>query len=427
MVRKHVAAETTSLTRSPLLTPVELHRAPVQLLPTRRIDLVAQFSGAFDLAEGQPMGHAASVAHIALAFGRELRLDAAGRRRLLYAALLHDAGVAIRVLPPGVEAAGGHTAAGAWLASLIGLDAETQRVIRCTHERWDGDGRPGRLVMSDIPIESLVISAAHWVTDLVTPLDNPLRVRAALRTFQVRDLEPLVGLRVARAALAQLHRDEVWMSLWDEQLAARVALQAPDDGQPATAHVEHIAAAIGVVVDAAVREPGRAERVAELAVELGRQAGLAATLGPALRVAALVMDIGQLGVPRHVTEKLAILSIDEMELMRRHPGWAARLLETLPGFEELALWVESHHERPDGRGYPESLTQTEIPLPARILAVADSYWALRAPRAYRPALDDEDATRVIEQAAVTQFDPGVASVLRRALRAIEARAAVAAA
>ncbi len=422
MVQQQIAAETISLTRAPLFGPVELLRAPVHLEAARRIDLVAHFSGAFDLAEGQPIGHAARVAHLALAFARELKLDSASRRRVVYAALLHDAGVAIRDLPPGVDGTGGHTAAGAWLASLIGLDQETQHVIRCTHERWDGDGRPARLVMSDIPIEALAITAAHWVTDLLGPLDNPLRARAALRAFPLDELEPLVGLRVARAAMEQLRQDGVWMALWDEQLSERVAEQAPGEGRASIQHVEHVASAMGVMIDSAVRERGRSELVADLAFELGRQLGMEATHGRALRVAALVMDIGQLGVPRHITEKPAILSIDEMELMRRHPGWAARLLETLPGFEEVALWVESHHERPDGRGYPDLLTQTEIPLAARVLAVADAYWALRAPRPYRDALNAEGATAVIEEASGTQFDAGVAAALRRALRAIEARA-----
>lgn len=401
--------------------PTDLYHAPVQLEPVRRVDLVAHLSGAFDLAEGQPMGHAARVAHLAMAFGGRLQLDGGSRRRLLYASLLHDAGVAVRELPAGVDSTGGHTAAGAWVASLIGLDQETQHVIQCSHERWDGDGRPYRLAMMDVPVESLAIIAAHWVTDLLGPQDSPLRARAALRSFQPDDLEPLVGLRVAQAALAELRDDDVWMSLWDHELTTRITERVPGEGRPAMQHVERVAAAIGTVIDSAVREPGRALRVAELAAALGRQLGLDVMSARALHVAGLVMDIGQMGVPRHVTQKSSILSIEEMEVMRRHSGWAAQLLEGVPGFGELSTWVEAHHERPDGRGYPSLLSAAEIPFPARILAVSDTYWALRAERPYRAALSERDATAVIEEATGSQFDAGVASVLRRALRALAAR------
>lgn len=280
--------------------------------------------------------------------------------------------------------------------------------------------------MADIPIAALLVIAGHWAADALGSSEHPLRARASLSGFTVDDLEPLVGLRVARAAIDELRGDAVWMSLWDDRLTSLVAAQAPGEGRPTHQHVEHVAAAMGEVVDAAVREPGRSERVGALAMELGSMLGLEAAYQRALRIAGLLLDVGLLGVPRSITEKPAILSIDEMELMQRHPGWAARWLEGLPGFAEIAHWVEAHHERPDGRGYPDQLTAPELPLASRILAVADSYWALCAERPYRAALAPAEAVAVIEGAAGQQFDAGIASQLRRAVAALERREASAA-
>jgi HD-GYP domain-containing protein (c-di-GMP phosphodiesterase class II) len=184
--------------------------------------------------------------------------------------------------------------------------------------------------------------------------------------------------------------------------------------------VDRLAAAIGRMVDSSVHEAGHASSVAMLAVEIGRQLDLDESYRRALRIASQVLDLGQLGVPRHITEKPAILSVDEMEIMRQHPGWAAQILEPIPGFMEVAHWVESHHERPDGRGYPEGLDGNEVPLGARILAVTDSFWALCSERPYRPALTPLQAVGVIEDGAGTQYDPSVVRVLRSALAAMRA-------
>ena len=399
---------------------VETYRVPVQLQPIRRAEMLAHLAGAFDLAEGQPVGHSVRVAHLASAFARNLRLDAPVRRRVILASLLHDAGVAVRTLPEGVDSAGGHTAAGAWVASLMGLDAGVQAAILASHERWDGDGRPHRLAMDDIPVEALLVGAAHWVADFLGPVTHPLRARSELRAITIDDLEPLIGLRVGHAVLDEVRGDAVWMQMWSDDLATQVAQSVPGEGRPTTAHVDRIASAVGEVVDAAVREPGRSANVAMLAMEIGRALGLDESYRRALRVAAQVLDIGQLGVPRHITEKPAILSVEEMEVMQHHPGWGSQLLERVPGFAEIARWVEAHHERPDGRGYPEQLTDSEVPLGARILAVADSFWALCAERPYRAAMSHADALAFIERAAGAQYDRNVVRALRPALAAMQA-------
>ena len=98
----------------------------VELLPARPAEILAPLSGAFDLAEAQSPGHAARVAHIAVTVARQLGLDAAPRRIVLHGALLDDAGVAVGELPEGVADTGGHTAAGAWVASRFGFDERVQ-------------------------------------------------------------------------------------------------------------------------------------------------------------------------------------------------------------------------------------------------------------------------------------------------------------
>ena len=291
-----------------------------ELQPLRRIDLVARVSGAFDLAESQQLGHAARVAQIALAIARRLGLEARTKHRLLYAPLLHDAGVAVRELPKDFDPIGGHTGAGAWAASLLGLNERVQEAIRCSHERWDGDGRPQGLAMAAIPEEALLVAAAHWVSDQISPEDNPLRARAKVLGSSAPSLGPLVGARIAEALFEVLREDATWMPLWDDRLPAQLAELAGGEGKPSLRTVETVSTALGDIVDASSREPGRSRRVSTLASELARLLSFDELDQLRMSIAGHLMDVGQLGVPRHIGEKPDILSVDEMEIMRRHPG-----------------------------------------------------------------------------------------------------------
>ncbi len=398
-----------------LLEPEFSEARAFELQPARPAALIAPLSGAFDLAESQSPGHAVRVAHIALTICSRLNLSAASRRTVLYASLLHDAGVAVAELPPGVNGDGGHTSAGAWVASRFGLDTEVQRTIASTHERWDGDGRPRGVSGEEIPIEARVINAAHWASDIAEGSENPLRARAALQKLHPRDVSGLAGPEIAEVLAEVVREDDTWTTMWDEQLAMMIAGQASGEGRATVKNVERIAVAMGEVTDASLREPGRSGRVAELATQLARRMGMPHSERRAVGVAARLLDIGQLGVPRHITEKPAILSLEEMELMRHHPGLGARLIEHVPGMVEVAQWVHAHHERLDGRGYPDMLDSYEIPLASRILAVADSYWALRADRPHRESFSDDEAREILEAGAGERYDVDVVMMLEPSL------------
>ena len=383
------------------------------LRPVRRVEILAHFSGAFDVAEQQQPGHAARVAYVAHEVGRRLGFGSEERRRLLAVGLLHDAGVAVRH-------EGGHMAAGAWVANRFGFDEAVSSAVSATHERWDGAGRPHGLGGAEIPIEALLVSAAHWACEYADSAMSPLRARSELQNSSIGDIEPLAGPEVAAALRAALRDDQTWLAMWNDDLARAVGQAAIGEPRASLGRLAQAARVMGEVVDSAVREPGRSARVAALARQLAVLLGLPEAYREAITIAGHLLDLGQLGVPRHVTDKRAILTVDEMELMRCHPGVGARLIEHAPGLADVAEWVAMHHERPDGRGYPEMLSDEELPIPPRILAVADAYWALRAERPYRPAFSDDETTAMLELGAGRQFDRRVVEVLPEAIEAMAA-------
>ena len=173
------------------------------------------------------------------------------------------------------------------------------------------------------------------------------------------------------------------------------------------------AAALGTVLALAealdLRDPSTAlhsRTVARYAHEMAAELGLDADRAERVRLAALVHDVGKIGVSDSTLAKAGDLTDEEWDEMRRHPEIGARILATTR-FDDIRSWVLAHHERPDGRGYPRGLTAEEIPLEARILAVADSYEAMTSDRVYRDALDDKRARTELRRCAGGHFDERV--------------------
>jgi diguanylate cyclase (GGDEF)-like protein len=152
------------------------------------------------------------------------------------------------------------------------------------------------------------------------------------------------------------------------------------------------------------------ETVGRYAAMMGRELGLSAQRIERLRLAGMLHDVGKVGVPDSILSKPARLSDQEFAVIKRHPELGAQILEH-PSLDDVRRWVGAHHERPDGRGYPGGLAGEEVPLEARILAVADAYEAMTSDRAYRASIGTAAAREELLRCAGSQFDERVVQAL----------------
>ena len=164
---------------------------------------------------------------------------------------------------------------------------------------------------------------------------------------------------------------------------------------------------------------GHVTRAQIYAIGIGKILNLPPEDIQALRTGALLHDIGKLAVPDHILNKPGRLTPAEMEKMKIHPQVGAAILEKVAFSYPVISTIKYHHESWDGSGYPKGLKKEEIPLTARILAVADAYDTLRGARPYRPSVSREDARRFLINAAGTQFDPKIVDVFMRNLARLE--------
>jgi HD-GYP domain-containing protein (c-di-GMP phosphodiesterase class II) len=150
---------------------------------------------------------------------------------------------------------------------------------------------------------------------------------------------------------------------------------------------------------------GHSARVAELSVSIGLRMGLRPAALRALAEGAYLHDVGKVGIPDHVLNKPGALSDDERAWIQEHPIVGADIVGRAPSLRDALTVIREHHERYDGRGYPDGLAGEEISLAARIVAVADVWDALTSDRAYRPAWPPDRALRHLEAERGAHFDP----------------------
>lgn len=150
---------------------------------------------------------------------------------------------------------------------------------------------------------------------------------------------------------------------------------------------------------------GHSDRVVNYAFKIGEKLRLNKDAMERLQLAAILHDVGKIGTYEAVLDKTEKLTAEEIEMIRKHPAQGADILMPLKGLRDIIPIMKHHHERYDGTGYPDGLAGDDIPLGARILALADVYDAMESDRPYRKGLTREAAVEELKKGAGTQFDP----------------------
>jgi HD-GYP domain-containing protein (c-di-GMP phosphodiesterase class II) len=297
------------------------------------------------------------------------------------------------------------------LAGRLGLPASIQGLFAHLTERWDGKGFPGRAERDAIP---LPVRIAHVARDATFQrmLGGTEFAMDVLRKRSGGAFDPAIVARF-EADAAEVMGVDAPGSVWDETLAREPTphLTLEDEA------IDRALAAMGDFADlASPYLVGHSAGVAQLAMAAAEGCGFSATDGTTIQRAALIHDVGRVGVPARVWQKAGPLSADEWERVRLHAYQTERVLCRSPFLARLGPVATYHHERLDGSGYHRGATSATLSRPARLLAAADAYHAMTEPRPHRDALSPEMAARTLGgDAAEGRLDSGsVAAVLEAA-------------
>jgi HD-GYP domain-containing protein (c-di-GMP phosphodiesterase class II) len=271
-------------------------------------------------------------------------------------------------------------------------------------------------------LELCVLGNGERHQALVPLFDAPTARQArARREDQIhQDESVLSALAELRSARAMVERERT-----ARELAEAQQVRAVHDFRAAHAqalrlaerldnvHLETITALARAVEARDDYTGGHVERVRRYSLGIAADLGLDGDAARFLEFGAVLHDVGKIGIPDAILRKPAQLDIDEWRLMRRHPEIGRRVMGGIAALTPALDAVASHHERWDGRGYPDGLGGSAIPLAGRIVAVADAFDAMTTDRPYRAALAREVVLAEIERGRGSQFDPDVAAAFLR--------------
>lgn len=430
-------------------------------------ELIGALSCALDMTEGQPVGHSMRCGWIGMHIGRRLGLEDEALRDLYYVLLLKDLGCSSNAakladfygvddlafkrtfktigpkLKDSVDFLLGNAAKrltpiararalvhifrnagrvarelietrchrGADIARQLRFSESVAEGIQHLDEHWDGGGLPDGLGGEAISLHGRIALLAQAV-DVFHTEGGPAAALGEARRRSGAWFDP----RLVEAFEAVADDEAFWSGLksptLDESLMtlepARTRLSLDEDW------LDDIAAGFGQVIDA--KSPytsGHSTRVAAYAEALGEALEVAPDRRRWLRRAALLHDVGKLGVSSTILEKPGRLASDEWVAMKGHAEKTQTILSRIGAFDELARVSAAHHEKLDGTGYPLGLRDTQISLETRIITACDFFDALTADRPYRAAMSTERALEVMRDELGRSVDPRVFAALEQ--------------
>ncbi|HXO10654.1 MAG TPA: HD domain-containing phosphohydrolase [Solirubrobacteraceae bacterium] len=407
----------------------------------RLAELVAALSLGVDLGFGQPMEHMLRQCLIALRLAEQVGLDQRGRANVYYTALLVGVGChsdaheqakwfgddialksgkydhefrSLRGAAAGMRQLGSghagshrfrvalefalsghrevadminqHAAMTRMLGEQLRLQEQVLDALGAAYETWDGRGWPGELGGANIPLAARIAQLAEFV-EVAYRAGGVEAAKSIARDRAETQFDPELAELICangETILSGLDDIDTWAAVIDAEPELTVLLSWDrfDDALLAIANFVDLKSPYSL---------GHSRAVAELAAEAGAQLGLSEPKVRTLRRAGLVHDFGRLGVSNAIWDKRGPLGAGEWERVRLHPYLTERMLQQSPVLAPLGAIAVQHRERLDGSGYPRRLSGAAISHPARILAAADAYQAMREPRPYRPERSADEA------------------------------------
>ncbi len=418
----------------------------------RLSEILSALSYALDLTEGQPMGHAINCCVLGMRLADAIGLSQEEKSALYYALLLKDSGcssnaarvqqifggdelrtkrdfkttdlsrvlegfdylrrniavgksllercsrvtqVALRAGSQARELVQIRCDRGAAIARELGFSESTALAIYNLDERWDGRGYPQKLRGGSIPLFSRILSVCQTLEVFGKTFD----VKTAFSVIKQRSgrwFDP----EIVRAACGFEHDTQLWRDLSNLETARALVLRL-EPGEEIfadSARQTKVCEGFASIIDA--KSPWthfHSQGVTKAAVGVARLMGLDESEIVTIRRAALLHDIGKLGVSNEILDKPSKLTDAEFAIVKRHPYYTQRILEQISSFQELAQIAGAHHERLNGSGYHLGVSGENLSVSQRILAVADVYDALLSERPYRAALPRETVMQIMEK------------------------------
>lgn len=383
-------------------------------------DFIISFSEAIDLISPLVSNHHFKVAYIAYMIGSELRLFPEALNELVLAGALHDIGAIslkerLDALQFEVENPYHHAEMSYLLLRSYGPFAQIATMVRFHHVPWNG-GKGLEFNGNEVPLGSHILHLADRVAVLTGNNQQEVLGKSKYIIKQIQDESGKLFMPELVEAFKELASKE---SFWLEAASPSIRSILRDKVmlpvvEVAMEGLTEIAKLFSHIIDFRNRFTAtHSSGVAASAEYLARLCGFSGRECQMMRVAGYLHDLGKLAVPVEILEKNGQLSREEFEIIKSHPYFTYRILESFKNLEEIAIWASFHHEKLDGSGYPFHLKAYDLPLGSRIMSVADVFCAITEDRPYRKGMPKEQVVKVLDDMVKNlSLDPYIVEILK---------------
>jgi len=372
--------------------------------------LLSSLSFALDIAENRYFNHSRRTAYIAYSIAKEMGLEEEDIINIYFASLIHDIGMAgymskytVMDIHNNADLKKEHCSYGYKILENLPIDYKIKEAILYHHEQWNGIG-PFGLQGDDIPLSSQIIHIADFFevyylrlvesneeieksndVDIIAKWLNRYR-----NTFFKGD--------ICDVLLLLIEKEKFWFDLTFRNIGQILDLIEPDKD----IHIDYddlykISEAFSKLIDYKSKFTYEHSRgISNIVHGFATFLGYEPLMVDKLSIAANLHDIGKLVVPISILEKQGKLSQAEFQVIKSHPYYTKLILKQIEGIDNIAEWAGNHHEKLNGKGYPEKLTGLQITREDQIIAIADIYQALTEDRPYRKGYDCPTAIEIMK-------------------------------
>lgn len=374
--------------------------------------LVNALSTALDLIGAGIRHHHIRVALIARQIATELNLSENEINEIVYAALVHDVGISTfkekaALLNFEIKESYTHCVRGHYLLQTSTLLKPLAKIVLCHHDRWSGANKTG-LQGTGIPLASRIIHLVDRVDILIDDnqyildqreliinnikkmagqLFDPYLVDEFLNTSQKPSFWlDLAGGQCEKILLQQMNK-QAWQGLCQKN-NCKVAINLEE--------LLNISEIFAQVIDAKSNFTHRHSKlVADVSTSMAVLLDFSEAQCQTIKIASLLHDLGKLAIPESILEKPGVLTNTEMNLMKSHTYYTYRILELVPGFEQIKEWAAYHHECLNGSGYPFGIKTEDLSTESRMMAISDIFAALVEDRPYRQGMPRHQVEKIL--------------------------------
>ena len=390
-------------------------------------ELMTALSLMMDLDENRKIYHAWRVALLAEKLSTQILPEY--RTQIFYAGLLHDIGAIS--LPDHVvhytniddhitnEVLAKHCEKSAEIIKKIGPLTLASNMVLDHHEHWDGKGYPRGLSGNNISLGGQILRICDTF-DILTRIKPPLDLNGVKTILKGRSGYEFSDL-ICELMIYTLEQDDYFEQIRDDENIPTMVLKTiqelpPLDLGSCSNDYRGAVRIFAEVIDAKHSyTAGHSLRVANYTYKLAKALELPEKDVYRYETAAFLHDAGKVAVPKSILDKPGALTNEEFKLMKRHPVYTVEILSMVSELKDIAPIAGGHHERYDGRGYPDGIMGDNIPLGARIMAISDAFDAMTSLRPYQKTRTSSEAKEILLKNAGSQFDPELVEVAVKVL------------